>query len=141
MQYILCNILVTCFLRQKYYLVICPILVTYIRYHLYFITQFLFQDKTPIAATLLELKQKQFTNILFELPKGMSVNEFFHTTMDIGLAGEGTVNQIRKIQLVNYYEINGVLKLKTNQFPFVVPMGPCTNTVKYRAVDRSTIQF
>ena len=55
---------------------------------------YFFQDKTPVAATLLELKQKQFTNILFELPKGMSVNEFFHTTMDIGLAGEGTVNQI-----------------------------------------------
>ena len=56
----------------------------------------------------MELKQKQFTNILFELPKGMTVNEFFHTTMDIGLQGEGTVIQIWKFPLNNSHENNGV---------------------------------
>lgn len=38
---------------------------------------------------LRELKQKEFTNILFELPRGLSVNKFFQMTKDIGLAGEG----------------------------------------------------
>ena len=42
-----------------------------------------------MAETLLELKQKEFTNILFELPEGMTVNKFFQDSKKIGLAGEG----------------------------------------------------
>ena len=38
---------------------------------------------------MLELKQKEFTNILFELPEGMTVNKFFQDSKKIGLAGEG----------------------------------------------------
>lgn len=41
-----------------------------------------------IVAVLRELKQKEFTNILFELPLGLSVNRFFQMTKEIGLAGE-----------------------------------------------------
>lgn len=41
-----------------------------------------------VVAVLRELKQKEFTNILFELPMGLSVNRFFQMTKEIGLAGE-----------------------------------------------------
>jgi hypothetical protein len=60
------------------------------RNHLYFSMTFVFfllQDEA--TETLLELKQKEYTNILFELPKGIDVATFFRLTAKIGLSGEG----------------------------------------------------
>ena len=41
-----------------------------------------------MAETLLELKQKQFTNIFLELPKGLTMNKFFQVTKTMGLTGD-----------------------------------------------------
>ena len=47
------------------------------------------QDDGSVPSILLELKQKEFLNILFELPKGLTIDKFFQMTKEIGLAGEG----------------------------------------------------
>ena len=45
------------------------------------------QEKAT-TETLLELKQKEFTNIFVELPQGLTVNTFFQVTKTIGLVGD-----------------------------------------------------
>ena len=45
--------------------------------------------QSAAVETLLELKQKEYTNVLFELPPGINMDTFFRIAAEIGLGGEG----------------------------------------------------